>query len=105
LNRFFHDFDTGRRMSEQGSQLAVPGTQAAECPRCHCHVPFRRSHDPVIDACGFESYTLSCPGCGRSFSGIIDPYDDAFLAEVLDEPTESAERKLPAPRLVHETAA
>jgi hypothetical protein len=83
-------------MSAQVSQLTVPGTQTAECPRCHCHVPFRRSHDPVIDASGFEAYTLSCIGCGKSFSGIIDPYDDAFLAEVVDEPAEPTKRLFPA---------
>ena len=82
-------------MSEQVSQLSVPGTRA-ECPRCRCRFSFRRSHDPVIDACGFEAYTLLCPGCGKSFSGIIDPYDDAFLAEVVEEPAEPAKRRLPA---------
>ena len=42
----------------------------------------------MIDECGFESYTLSCPRCGKSFSGIIDPYDEAFLAEVIEEAAE-----------------
>jgi len=51
----------------------------AECPNCSAAVPFRRSLDPVIDSCGFEAYTLVCPACGHSFSGIIDPADDAFL--------------------------
>jgi len=82
-------------MREQVSQLSEPGTRA-ECPRCRCHFSFRRSRDPAIDACGFEAYTLSCPGCGKSFFGIIDPYDDAFLAEVVEEPAEPAKRRLPA---------
>ena len=51
----------------------------AECPNCTADVPFRRSLDPVIDSCGFETYALVCPACGYSFSGIIDPADDAFL--------------------------
>jgi hypothetical protein len=33
-----------------------------------------------------------CPGCGKSFSGIIDPYDDAFLAEDVEEAAEAAKR-------------
>jgi len=45
----------------------------AEYPNCSAAVPFRRSLDPVIDSCGFETYTLVCPACGHSFSGIIDP--------------------------------
>jgi hypothetical protein len=33
-----------------------------------------------VDRYGFETYTLVCAACGRSFSGVIDPADDAFLA-------------------------
>jgi hypothetical protein len=41
----------------------------------------------VIDSSGFESHILTCPSCGKTFSGIIDPYDNAFLAEDIEEPT------------------
>ena len=62
------------------SKLLFSDAAVAECPICTAKVPFHRSVDPVIDSCGFETYTLVCPACGQSFSGIIDPADDAFLA-------------------------
>jgi hypothetical protein len=71
-------------MSEQGYQATAP----AECPKCRANVPFRRSLDPVIDSCGFETYTLVCPACGQSVSGIINPTDDTFLAAQVDKPAE-----------------
>jgi transcription elongation factor Elf1 len=62
----------------QVSELRFPDS-LAECPRCGAEVQFRRSPDPVIDSCGFETYTLVCAACGQTFSGIIDPGDDEFL--------------------------
>jgi hypothetical protein len=68
-------------MSGEVIRLDLRGAQITECPRCHSPVPFRRAHDPNIDSAGFEAYTLFGSGCGKSFSGIIDPFDDAFLSE------------------------
>src|SRR5262249_27350689 len=60
--------------------LLFSDAAVAECPSCTAAVPFRRSVGPVIDSSGVETDTLVCPACGHSFSGIIDPADDAFLA-------------------------
>jgi hypothetical protein len=67
-------------MTDHPPRLALHDTQV-DCPMCDCHFSFRRSQNPAIDSCGFERYTLMCPGCHGLFSGLIDPYDDAFLAE------------------------
>jgi len=48
-------------------------------PGCGARFAFCRSEHPVIDACGFESYTFACKECGASLSGIVDPFDDALL--------------------------
>ena len=48
--------------------------QPVACPFAFC-----RSENPVIDACGFESYTFACKECGASLSGIVDPFDNALL--------------------------
>jgi hypothetical protein len=74
---------TGRAVSplmEKSSTLLFSDASVAECPDCTAAIPFRRSLDPVIDRYGFETYVLVCPACGHSFSGVIDPGDDAFLA-------------------------
>src|SRR5271157_3055611 len=68
--------------SEQPLRPPASATRYAECPRCGCGVPFQCEPNPRIDSAGFETHTLLCMGCGKSFSGIIDPYDDAFLASV-----------------------
>jgi hypothetical protein len=49
------------------------------CPGCGAGFAFCRSENPVIDACGFESYTFACKECGASLSGIVDPFDNALL--------------------------
>jgi hypothetical protein len=38
----------------------------------------------MIDSAGFETYVLRCDTCGDTFSGIIDPYDEVFLAASID---------------------
>jgi hypothetical protein len=62
---------------------AVVGAQALACPRCSVRFVFCRNRDPVIDACGFESYALECHGCGASLTGIVDPLDDALLLSAM----------------------
>ena len=64
---------------EKISKLLFSDAAVTECPNCTAKVLFRRSIEPAIDSCGFETYTLVCPACRHSFSGIIDPADDAFL--------------------------
>jgi hypothetical protein len=53
--------------------------QPVACPRCGVRFAFCRSAHPVIDACGFESYTFACEECGASLAGIVDPLDDVLL--------------------------
>jgi hypothetical protein len=52
------------------------------CPKCEPSFEFYRTARPPIDACGFESYSLTCGGCGLMFVGIIDPRDDRLLLTV-----------------------
>jgi hypothetical protein len=65
------------------SDRAEPGkpyrAQPVACPGCGARFAFCRSEHPVIDACGFESYTFACKECGAPLSGIVDPFDDALL--------------------------
>ncbi len=56
------------------------------CPKCDVRLDFRRSANPDIDSCGFESYRLDCPECGAALAGIIDPADDALLLSECDAP-------------------
>jgi len=62
----------------------LPSTWIVSCPRCNAQIHVRRSLEPYIDSAGFESYALACSQCEIQFSGIIDPYDDAFLADNSD---------------------
>jgi hypothetical protein len=64
-------------------QRSLLGAQAVACPKCHAHFAFSRSHEPFIDACGFESYALECHQCGASLAGIVDPFDDTLLISEL----------------------
>ena len=58
---------------------AISATHAIACPKCAAQLRFCRSHNPRIDACGFESYSLECKECGVPFAGIVDPFDDTLL--------------------------
>jgi hypothetical protein len=62
---------------------AEPGkphrAQPVACPGCGARFAFCRSEHPLIDACGFETYSFACKECGASLSGIVDPLDDALL--------------------------
>jgi len=60
------------------------GTEIIECPKCRSPIPFRRSNNPIIDSSGFQIYEFLCASCRKRFSGIIDPYDDSLLVEVIE---------------------
>jgi hypothetical protein len=64
--------------------LTPSGTEIVECPNCRSPVPFRRANNPILDSAGFETYNLLCVSCQKRFSGIIDPYDDSLLVEVIE---------------------
>ena len=72
-------------MAGQVIQLMPSGPQIVECPKCRSAVPFRRTNNPLIDSAGFETYRLLCAGCCQRFLGIIDPYDDSFLVEPIED--------------------
>jgi len=44
---------------------------------------FRRSLRPLIDSCGFESYSFACRECAAPLGGIVDPCDDPLLLSEL----------------------
>ena len=60
----------------------ISGAELVGCPKCAARLSFQRSASPVIDACGFESYSLECADCGSRLIGIIDPSDDSLLLAV-----------------------
>jgi hypothetical protein len=68
---------------QQTKPIAPLGAQSVACPKCHARFAFSRSHEPFIDACGFESYALECHECGASLAGIVDPFDDTLLISEL----------------------
>jgi hypothetical protein len=68
------------------SACDAPACDTPQCPKCHVRLNFRRSANPDIDACGFESYRLYCQECGAALAGIIDPADDALLLTECDTP-------------------
>jgi predicted nucleic acid-binding Zn ribbon protein len=49
------------------------------CPKCSAQLRFQRSSFPLMDSCGFETYSLECDQCGAQLVGIIDPFDDQLL--------------------------
>lgn len=50
-----------------------------KCLKCQARLTFHRALIPLMDSCGFESYSLECGACAVVFAGIIDPYDEALL--------------------------
>lgn len=62
---------------------AICGTEVIECPKCTLRFMFYRSRTPLIDSCGFESYSLACKECGVALAGIVDPCDDTLLLSEL----------------------
>ena len=67
-----------RVIQDPDERSAALGAQAVACPTCSVRFVFCRSRNPVIDACGFESYALECHECGASLAGIVDPFDDTL---------------------------
>jgi len=65
--------------SPQDTTISLAGLQLVECPKCNGRFKFFRANAPRIDACGFETYSLKCDGCGTVLIGIIDPADDKLL--------------------------
>jgi hypothetical protein len=65
-------------MSEK-QQSTVLDVQVVACPTCNAQITLRRSDNPYIDFCGFESYSFDCKECGTPVVGIVDPIDDALL--------------------------
>ena len=54
------------------------------CPKCSARLRFHRSSFPLMDSCGFESYSLECDQCGVQLVGVIDPLDDQLLLSELE---------------------
>lgn len=68
----------------EGRAARSPGVGLVDCPRCAARLTFGRSHVPLIDSCGFESYSLKCEQCGAALVGIIDPSDDRLLISLAE---------------------
>jgi hypothetical protein len=66
----------GRRFAGQTEHVTP---EKVICPACKSSMSFFRGVNALIGECGFESYRLSCDGCGTDISVIVDPYDDALL--------------------------
>jgi len=66
-----------------GETNTISATQLIGCPRCSARLRFQRNSFPLIDGCGFESYSLACDQCGAQLAGIIDPVDDQLLLSEL----------------------
>ena len=52
-------------------------TLVIACPQCGMRI-LLQVDKARIDECGFENHDCECSACGFLFSGIIDPYDEAF---------------------------
>jgi ribosomal protein S27E len=65
-------------MNTDQSEVRRRRAHAVKCPSCDARqIIFERI--PLIDCCGFQSYTVECKHCGASLVGIIDPADDQLL--------------------------
>jgi len=58
--------------------------QLIACPQCGALSVFCRSRTPLVDSCGFESYSFPCRKCGIPLAGIVDPYDEMLLLSQLE---------------------
>jgi predicted nucleic acid-binding Zn ribbon protein len=63
----------------EGERRTLSGVSVIECPRCAARLAFSRKPISLIDACGFESYSLKCEQCGAELVGVVDPLDDQLL--------------------------
>jgi hypothetical protein len=68
----------------EGEASTLSGAELVECPKCAARLTFQRLPVPLIDSCGFESYSLECDRCGAQLVGIIDPLDDQLLVSELE---------------------
>lgn len=71
------------RIVQGRDRVQAAPAEIIACPCCEARFIFRRSRDPFIDACGFESYVFACRECGAPLTGIVDPLDDALLISAL----------------------
>jgi hypothetical protein len=78
----------GRTRQLGGVQLAGQTDrvrlESVNCPMCKVSMLFLRGQDPFFDECGFESYRLTCDGCGARFSVTVDPSDQVLLSQIAD---------------------
>jgi hypothetical protein len=68
------------------SVLALDQSQAVRCPNCGYLIENWDIMIPIIDACGFESYSLSCEECEAQLGGIVDVEDGRLLLVKLEGP-------------------
>lgn len=53
--------------------------EAINCPICEFGMQLIRHQNASFDQCGFETYRLTCAGCGKRFSVTVDLSDEALL--------------------------
>jgi len=68
----------------EGEANTISGTELVGCPKCAARLRFQRNSFPLMDSCGFESYSLGCDECGAQLVGIIDPADDQLVLAELE---------------------
>jgi predicted nucleic acid-binding Zn ribbon protein len=73
-----------KRNMAEAKATTISGGVLVECPRCTTRLKIIRRRVPLIDSCGFESYSFECDGCGARLVGIVDPFDDKLLVSELD---------------------
>jgi len=73
------------RMQDKIVRMPKSNGQVINCPKCGGQILFFRAEIPIIDSAGFETYTRKCNWCGVCLCGVIDPYDDTFLATAIDQ--------------------
>jgi len=71
-------------MAEDETNTISKTEQLIGCPKCSARLRFQRSSFPLMDSCGFESYSLECDQCGAQLVGVIDPLDDQLLLSELE---------------------
>jgi len=71
-------------MAEGETNTISETEQLIGCPKCSARLRFQRSSFPLMDSCGFESYSLKCHQCGAQLVGVIDPLDDQLLLSELE---------------------
>ena len=60
-------------------EIALDQSQNVRCPNCESPLWNWNTNSPIVDACGFESYSLRCDECEAQLGGIVDPEDDQLL--------------------------